>query len=253
MDGMNAFAGVAVLQIHGGQDDDGAELVFDFNGRRISVSVFPSSATNNEGQDSIQNRIIALLNRAIGEVDDDTYEELTDEVLGVIMDAGRSILEAQAALHPEQTSARDLHSAMYPATHRFQLIDSDGEAALTIIAPNEAYTISGDEEDYDSVQEDELDIDEPLPSYSTKSILIDDVFVEDIGHTASLVTADGKAMFCTAAGHAGGLIGTGVGRELERLQQVRKLLPSGRDPPIRIPLLLGCVRHADSGRLVGFV
>lgn len=253
MDGMDAFADVAVLQIHGGQDDDGAELVFDFNGRRISVSVFPSSATNNEGQDSIHNRIIALLNRAIGEVDDDKYEELTDEVLGVIMDAGRSILEAQGALHPEQTSARDIHSVMYSATHRFRLIDTDGKAALTAIAPNEAYTISGDEEGYDSAQEDGLDIDETLPSYSTKSILIDDVFVEGIGHTASLVTADGKSMFCKAIGHGEGLTGTGVGRELECLQQVRKLLPPGWDTPIRIPQLLGYVRHADSGRLVGFV
>jgi hypothetical protein len=102
MDAMNTLEGVAILHIHGGVDDDGAELVFDFNGQRISVSVFPSSSTHDEGEDSIQNRTMTLLNRAIGDVGNDEYEELTDEVLGVIMEAGKPILEAQGALHPEQ-------------------------------------------------------------------------------------------------------------------------------------------------------
>lgn len=80
MDEMNAAGDIAVLEIHGGIDNDGAELVFDFNGQRMSVSVFPSSSANTEGQDSIQDRTITLLNRAIVEEGDDEHEELMDQV-----------------------------------------------------------------------------------------------------------------------------------------------------------------------------
>lgn len=169
------------------------------------------------------------------------------------MDAGKPALEARVPPHLEQNSARDLHSALYPATHRFQLIDTSGKATLTPIAPDEAYTVSGVEREYVSAEEDELDIDATLPSYLTNSILIDEVFVEGNWRIASLVTADGRAMFCKANGHGGGLVGTDVGRELECVQDIRRLLPPTHEPRIRIPQLLGYVRHFDSGRVVGFV
>src|SRR5690606_36228905 len=52
---------------------------------------------------------------------------------------------------------------------------------------------------------------------------------------------------------AGGLIGTSVGRELECLQEARRLPPPERDTTIRIPQLLGYVRHADTDRVVGLL
>ena len=74
------------------------------------------------------------------------------------------------------------------------------------------------------------------------------------GHIASRVLVDGTDIFCKALGSAGGgLIGTSAGRELERLQEARRLPPPERDTTIRIPQLLGYVRHADTDRVVGLL
>lgn len=249
---MGELDSVAVLQIHGG-DGDGAEIIFNFNDQRIAVSVFPSLSTRNQNRRSIQDDLIDLLDRAASDVDDDEYEELEDKVLGVVLDAGRPIFKAQSTLHMKLNPPRDLHSAMYPATRHFQLLDTSGSAVIVPIDPSEAYTVSACETGYDSAEEDDLGIDTTLPCYSTKAILTVEMFTQGSGHAASRVLVDGKEMFCKALGRAGGLIGTSVGRELECLQQVRKLSPPEGDTPIRIPQLLGYVRHADTGRIVGFL
>ncbi|KAL7922738.1 hypothetical protein ACQKWADRAFT_292276 [Trichoderma austrokoningii] len=244
---MKEFEGVTVLQIHGG-DGDGADIVFDFNGQRIAVSIFSCK----RNKDSIQDRLIALLDRISG-VGDDEYEELEDEALRVILNAGRPIFEAQATPHMDLDSTQDLHSAIYPATLYFQLLDNFGKAVIVPIASSEANTLSADEIGYDSAEEDELGIDTTLPCCSTKVILTAEMFVESSEYVAGRVLVDSNVMFCKAVGSGGGLIGTSVGRELECLQEVRKHLPPTCDPSIQIPQLLGYVRHADNGRLVGFL
>jgi hypothetical protein len=254
---MGELDSVDVLQIHGG-DGDGADLVFDFNSQRIAVSIFPSSSIHDQNQGSIQDRLINLLDRtASGDVDDNEHEELVDEILGVILDAGREIFKAQATphmgAHMGPNIPRDLHSVIYPPILHFQLLDTCGKAAIIPITPSEAYTVSAGEAGYHSAEEDELGIDTTLPCYSTKAILAVEMFVEGSGHVASRVLVDGTEMFCKALGSAGGLIGTSVGRELECLQEARRLPPPERDTTIRIPQLLGYVRHADTDRVVGFL
>jgi len=253
MDTMDELYRLAVLQMHGG-DGDGADFIFTFNGQRIAVSVFPSSSNRDRNQHSTQDHLIDLLNRAASDdVDDDEYDELEDEILGIILDAGRPIFEAQAKLNTKIKSPRDVHSAIYPATLNFQLADTCGKAVIIPIKPSESYTLSAGEASYDSAEEDELGIDTTLPCYSTKAILTLKIFAEGGGHLASQVLVDGKEMFCKALGGAGGLIGTSVGRELDCLQEVRKPPPAASDAMIRIPQLLGYVRHADTGRIVGFL
>ncbi|KJZ70014.1 hypothetical protein HIM_10595 [Hirsutella minnesotensis 3608] len=253
MDERRELCRVAVLQIHGG-DGDGADIVFNFNGQRIAVSIFPSSSTRDRNRCSTQDRLIRLLGRAASDdVDDDEYEELENQILGVILDAGRPIFKTQSTLNVKLNSGRDLHSTIYPATLNFQLLDNCGKAVIVPIEPSEAYTLSANDAAYDSTEDDELGIDTTLPCYSTKAILTVDMFVQGGGHAASRVLVDGNEMFCKARGGAGGLIGTSVGRELECLQEVRKFPPPERDTSIRIPQLLGYVRHADTGRVVGFL
>ncbi|KJZ69902.1 hypothetical protein HIM_10713 [Hirsutella minnesotensis 3608] len=250
---MGELCRVAVLQIHGG-DGDGADIIFNFNGQRIAVSIFPSSSTRDRNQPSTQDRLIHLLGRAASDdVDDDEYEELEDQILGVILDAGRPIFKAEAKLRMKLNSARDLHSTIYPATLHFQLLDTCGKAVIVPIEPNEAYTLPAWESGYDSAEDDELGIDTTLPCYSTKAILTVEMFAQGGGHAASRVLVDGNDMFCKALGGTGGLIGTSVGRELECLQEVRKFPPPERDTLIRIPQLLGYVRHTDTDRVVGFL
>lgn len=252
MDEMGESYSVAVLQIHGG-DGDGAELIFNFNGQRMSVSIFPNSPTRDRNRRSIQDHLIDLLNRAAsGDADDEEYEELVDEILEVILEAGKPIFKAAAMLHLRLDSARDLHTALYPTTLHFQLLENDGKAVIIPTESSEAYTLPVDGAGYDSAEEDELGIDTTLPCYLTKEITTLETFAEGGGHAAIRVLVNGKEMFCKALASAGGLVGSSVGRELECLQKVRTLPPE-HGVMIRIPQLLGYVRHADTGRVVGFL
>ena len=244
---------VDVYQIHGG-DGDGAEIIFSFNGKRIAVSVFPSYSVSQQNGDSVQNRLIYLMDRvATGDVEDDEYDDLEDEILGVILDAGRPVFKAQTTPPIKPKTSRDLHGIIYPPTSHFRLLGTSDNAVIIPIKASEAYTLSADDS-YDSgAEETELNIDLAFPCYSSRAILCTEVFVEGSGHLASLVLVEGTEMFCKAIGSAGGLIGTSVGRELSCLQDIHKHLPSQHNVALRIPHLLGYVRHADTDRIIGFL
>lgn len=246
MDEVDELDSIAILQIHGG-DGDGAELVFDFNNHRISVSIFPSSPTYTQKHGSIQDRIVDLLNHlSSGDVEDSERDEIEDEVMEVILDAGRVIFRAQTTSSVELDAPPDLHSVIYVPMLHFQLCDNSGKADIVSIAPSEAYTVLGDEAGSDS-QEDELGINATLPCYSSRAILITEMLVEGAGHWAGRVLVDGADMFCKAQESVGGLVGTSVGRELGCLQEIRN------DTMIRVPQLLGYVRHANTDRIVGLL
>lgn len=253
MDEEDELDSIAVLKIHGG-DGDGAELVFDFNGQRISVSVFPSSSTHAENQGSIQDRLIALLGRLTSEcLDDNRQEDLEDEVLEAILESGRLTFRAHAPLRRELGAPRDLHSVMYPPILYFQLLDNCGKASIPPIAPNEACTVRVNDVGYDSAEGDELGVDAALPSYSTREIWITEIFLEGSVHIVSRVMMNGTEMFCKAHGSPEGLAGTSIGRELDCLQKLRKCPTSGRSNEVRIPEILGYVRHADTNRIISFL
>lgn len=243
----------AMIEIEVG-DGEGAMIKFDFNGRRISVSIFASSSSGDRNQHSIQDHIIQLLDRSTEEdLDADEYDEIEDEVLGVILEAGSSIFEALAPRHVEHDASQNLHSFIYPTTLCFKLLDKYGKAVIVPINPSEAYNVYVEQADRDSDEEYELDIDPTLPCYSTNEIFIAEVFAQRRRYTAGRVLVNGEEMFCKARGNAAGLIGTSVGRELQCLQKLNILAPFYHDTIIRIPRLLGYVRHADTNRLVGFV
>lgn len=88
---------IAVNQVHS-SDGDGADMVFAFNDRQISVSIFPSNGSST--QDSrhlepkdrpLQDCVIDLLARASTCEDDDEYEELEDQVLGIILKGRQTV------------------------------------------------------------------------------------------------------------------------------------------------------------------
>ncbi|KAG9252907.1 uncharacterized protein F5Z01DRAFT_689593 [Emericellopsis atlantica] len=169
---------LAVLQIHAG-DGDGADLIFNFNSQRIAVSIFPSSSNHDRNRRSIQDHLIDVLGRAASDdMGDFEYEELKDEILGVILDAGRTIFKAQATLQIKLNPPRDLHSAIYPPTLHFQLLDTDGKPVIIPIEPSDTYTLSA---------EDELDINNTLPYYTTKAILIREIRVLVNGKEIGLI------------------------------------------------------------------
>ncbi|KAK0384643.1 hypothetical protein NLU13_8729 [Sarocladium strictum] len=254
MDEHDELHSIDVLQIHAG-DGDGAELICDFNSQRVAVSVFPGSSPGDIKQSSLQDHLIHLLGRAAsGDVDSSEYEQLLDETVRMILDAGRITFKAHATQQGGLTSSpQDLHSVLYPATLYCQFRDDSGKAIIVPIAPEDGYTIPPSEDGCDSAEEDDLSIDKVLPCYFTKSILPKEMFVHGLGHAVCRALVDGTDMFCKALGNTRVLGGTSVGRELACLQELQKLPQAGHDASIRIPRLLGYIRHSDTGRVVGFL
>ncbi|KAK7427575.1 hypothetical protein QQZ08_005850 [Neonectria magnoliae] len=106
---------ISIHQIHAG-DGDGADIIFDSNGQLIAVSIFPSSSIRGEKHRSVNDHLIGLLGRAVSaDMDDDDYDEVVDEVLGVILDAGR-----------------DLQSFLSPARLTFQLLETARGTATVV-------------------------------------------------------------------------------------------------------------------------
>lgn len=170
------------------------------------------------------------------------------------MDAGRPLFRSHAPFQTEVIEGpQDLHSILYPSTLHFQLVDAQDQAVVEPIAATDAYTLSADEADSDGSEEDELHIDASLPCYPTHETSAVGVLVQGGGHTACRVLVDSKEMFCKALGKAGGLLGTSVGRELQCLQELLKSLPTESPSTIRVPPILGHVRHANMNRIVGFL
>lgn len=131
---------IVVRQVHAG-DGDGADIVFEFNGQRMDVSIFLSLSRPGQVQQSLEDRLIDLLARATSpDTDDDEYEDIVDEVLETILDAGSHIF-SEAAPTPS-TDGIDLHSLVFPPTHVFRLETVDDNATIVRIDPEEEYTSS---------------------------------------------------------------------------------------------------------------
>ena len=94
MEEMECMDDIAVNQLHGG-DGDGADMISTFNGSLISVSIFPNNGSSTK--DSRHLSPEDLLSRAIVCEGYDEYDELEDEVLGVILDAGKELFNQRAS------------------------------------------------------------------------------------------------------------------------------------------------------------
>lgn len=245
---------IAVCQINGG-DGDGADIVFDYNGNRISVSILPSSPSQDDGQSkehqpSTEDRVIGLLDRATSaDINDDEYEEIEDEVIAIILDAGKT---AFAGMPPSDLTVRstnqDLHSLLYPRTFTFRLLSAAGKVSIVSIDSEEAYSCP--EARFDRDFECDLTIDDILPQYSSEEISIQEIFVQGGTHAVCRVLVDGKEMLCKAWGK--GLSDLNLERELAKLQKIRTAYSHSR-PPVRVPQLLGYVKHPEAGCILGLL
>lgn len=88
---------IAIFEIHTG-DGDGADIIFDYNGQRISVSVIPSPAS--QGGQDVEQQLIDLLGSLSFADADEEYEELQDEALSIILDAGQAIFDKVSQSDP---------------------------------------------------------------------------------------------------------------------------------------------------------
>ncbi|KAK4086465.1 hypothetical protein Purlil1_9311 [Purpureocillium lilacinum] len=152
----------------------------------MDVSIFPSLLRPGQVQQSLEDRLIDLVARATSpDTDDDEYEDIVDEVLKTILNAG-SYIFSEAAPTPS-TDSIDLHSLVFPLTYVFRLEIVDDNATIVRIDPEEEYTSSFLDRDEDGSFKEDFYPNTTLPVHSTSKILIQELYVQGAGYTAALV------------------------------------------------------------------
>ncbi|KAL6922400.1 hypothetical protein ACHAP8_010978 [Fusarium lateritium] len=136
---------IAVYEIHGG-DGDGADITFSFNGEFISVSIFPSDGSSTKSTmhlgpgRPLQDHLVDVLSEASTCEDISNYQKLADEVLGVIVEAGRPLF-FDLVSRPTPIRQMTLSGLLYPETTYFRLEAPDVHASIVPIDPTEANSI----------------------------------------------------------------------------------------------------------------
>ncbi|ESZ93628.1 hypothetical protein SBOR_6006 [Sclerotinia borealis F-4128] len=232
-------------------DDEGADITFEYNGKRITVSLFASSSCqasgNSQHENYIEDRLIRLLNQAVT-ADDEDYDELVDEASDVILGLGKILFSQVAPPLPVSIlSDQDLHSHLYPKTLNFRLETVDNKAVIFPISPDDTISLPDTAPDPDL--ETDFQADSIIPQYSSREVIIQRVFASG-NNTVSKVQVGSQTMLCKA--HRAGLQDPNLKQELVSVQKIREAGINSR-AQIRVPSLQGYVRHADSGAIIGLL
>lgn len=243
---------ILVIEINAG-DDAGAEIVFEFNGKQINVSLFanPSVLDSNGAQQDtpIEDRLIRLLGRAAIADDDNEYEKIIDEVLEAILRNGKPLfIQVAPGSQASTYTSQHLHSHIYPSRFYFRLQTIDGRPVVSPIRPDEAYSIEQDTEPGPN-PDTSIKIRNELPQYSSEDILVLEVLRAG-GVLASRVNINGQEMLCKAGGR--GLANINLERELVSLSKIWEAC-SSTGVSVRIPQLRGYIRHTKTGAVIGML
>ena len=240
---------IAVTQIYA-SESDGAEIVFECNGKRIAVSLFASHSSQDchkgQHQHPIEDHLIDLLGQAVTDDFGGEHDDIVDEVLDVIFDAGKPLFAQGPPLPAPGPSHQLLHSLLYPETLNFRLETIDSKPRIIPINPDEAYADFEPQSDWDI--DSEFHIDGDLPQYSSREIRVLETFVGT--GAVSRVLVNSQEMLCKA--RRTGLLDPSLERELASLQKVEKACSSA-SRSIRVPRLLGYVKHAEDEHIIGLL
>ena len=245
---------LAIYQINAG-GSDGADVLFGYHDKRISVSIFPGTPPPQADQPDergslAEDHLIDLLGRALSldTDDDDKYEGMTDEALSMILDAGKALFAKMKPHHLVAQIKQDLHSLLHPEELFFRLLTVSAKPCLVPIDSKEAYTSSG--ASFDSNSGSASNTTHGLPQYSSKEILIEETFVQGAEYVVCRVLVDSRIMLCKA--WKTGLSNPDLERELLKLQEVREA-NLHKHPPARVPWLLGYVTRHESDCVLGLL
>lgn len=244
--------GVSVVQIYGG-DSEGAEIVFELNGKLIAVSIFAKDSTENDYNGQYQSlgedNLIDLLGRAATDSfgdDDDEYDDVLDRVLGVILRAGRPVFTEVAPSPARSLSTQTLHFLLCPEMFNFRFKTERGKQLMIPIDTSEAYANS-ELQPNPNIDAD-FGINSELPTFSSREIDVLESFVER--GAVSRVLVNGQEMLCKA--HPTGLFDLTLARELTTLLKMEKSL-STTSRTIQVPRLYGYVKDTERGCIVGLL
>ncbi|KAJ4007421.1 hypothetical protein NW752_007598 [Fusarium irregulare] len=245
---------ITLNQVHSG-DGTSASIVFKFNDNQIGVSIFPSNGTStNDTQHldfeerPLQDQFIDILSRATMCEDYQEFDRLVDEVLDVILDAGRPLFSGQMTVtHHDQS----LNRFLFPPTLYFRLEAPGSCASIVPIHPSESsITLYADSKLNENFVE-ELQVRQDLPRFTPDEVIVTKPFLRGASRITAAVRSRGREMFCKARGGPNGLYGTRVGRELECLGEMLKAFPE--PGMIQVPQMIGYVHHKDTGLVLGFL
>ncbi|KAJ2970316.1 hypothetical protein NQ176_g8247 [Zarea fungicola] len=243
------FDDICVVQINAG-DEAGAEIILDFNGKRMSLSFFASAATEQDGlSTAIENRVIRLLNGAAAAADKD-YDELIDKALNFILEVGGPSLRAAAPrIHEPSPSptAQDVHSFLYPETLYFRLQTINGRPSMFQISPDEGVCIPQTQPA--PCPDSAFQPCAHLPRHSARDVSIQEILLRGTGLVAR-VHVNGNEVLCKASRR--GLCAGRLERELCTLQSMQEST-ARPGAAIRAPSLIGYVVHADTDVIIGLL
>lgn len=248
-----------IEMITGNEEQDGAQVTVNFNGKRLAISLFRSTSTDDqaEARQTID-RTIGLISQSLSTEDFEEQQALEDEALQPILDAAK-LLFAESTTSPTDrpdtsNTTVTLTSILFPQTSYYRLKATEGGPRLVSINPNESYGKSyeqDDDEDDTCMQggyHAEIEIDTSLPQYLPDTIEVAEELVGG-GGTVCRVKVDGRDMLCKARPE--GIQDMNLEREEECLRKMAALIPDLS--ALRVPGLLGYVKHPRSGIVLGIL
>ncbi|KAF4993918.1 hypothetical protein FDECE_13269 [Fusarium decemcellulare] len=262
MDAEVEFSQFIVENFNVGDNGDKADITFEYNGKRIVLSIFanPEQQGHTSGGETgestcLENQLIRLLSGASDPdlefyepEDDEYYKGLLDEVAQIITEVGKiPFSQVAPPLKVPFEPPRDLHHRLYPETFDFRLQTIHDTAFVLPISPKEAATVRNDARP-DLNSEIDFQPDPSLPRYSTKGIIVLKEYSQGIG--VRKVQIGSQVMLCKAI--AKGLAYSNLKQELVNLQRISKAF-SDSGAQVRIPQLRGYAIHAETGAIVGLL
>ncbi|KAI0205586.1 hypothetical protein F4808DRAFT_409620 [Astrocystis sublimbata] len=236
---------------------DAANIIFDLNGERISVSIWsPNYLPGGEGilindeDPCLEDIIINLLNHV------DCNDSTRDLIISLLVKVGEDVFGPVAPKHRaiDTPQARDLHSLIYPAIHTFRYSTEAATqtAFMFPIPPTECYgTLLSN---HTTVPSSTLD--PSLPRISTEDLIVQSCIDQNewIGakYYVTLKADPGQDRLC----HIGpyGKLNQANLDSIKRMIKLRDALEHGHRA-IRFPVISEFVTHAKEGRycVVGYL
>lgn len=246
------FVARAISAGESAESADKADIDFEYNGKRIVLSLFASSLEGGQNEDErLEDQLIRDLGEAADVLldDGDEYAAIVDEIAETIMQVGAVPL---AKLAPPLTAPfflpTDLHSSLYPEILDFRLQTIHGQAVIFPISPGEAAYVREDYvPDPDFIYE--LPTGLSLPKYSSKDIIIEEEYFGGI-KSAARARVGSQTLFYKAL--ATRINSEDLDKEVETHHKIHQgCIEAGVQ--IRIPQLKGLIVHAESGAVLGFL
>lgn len=238
-------------------DTKSAQVLVFVNGIRVVLSVSVGELPKDAKHDNAKQSWIRTVSRAKLEHNNDHQVHLLgNNILSPIRTLEGELIINKAAQQSCAALPCTLSEMLFSPVQFFKLVSTQNNGlAIKPLDADEAHAKVTVKEAHLGAHDLTFTIDPSLKEYD-----IDDIEVLESlrssksgGHIACRVRVDGKDMFCKA--ERGGIAfgDSGVGYDFKRMLAIREGLVRLPGLSLRIPKLLGYLRHPEEGHVVGFL